>query len=77
MITVCPDKISKLAVKKIVSPALFGFLALAAQMMGPVAYLYAQGDTISLQAKVSVKSIYCVSITMNGLSKKKVHIHDK
>ncbi len=74
---VSPGKITKLAVKKIVFPALFGLVALAPQMMGPVPSLYAQGGTVSLQAKVVDKSIYCVSLNMNGLAQKKVHIHQK
>jgi hypothetical protein len=77
MNTVSPGKIGKLAVKKIVFPALFGLVALAPQMMGPVPSLYAQGGTVSLQAKVVDQSIYCVSLGMNSLSQKKVHIHQK
>jgi hypothetical protein len=77
MDTASPGKISKLAVKKMVFPALFGLVGLATQMMSPVPSLYAQGGTVSLQAKVVDQSIYCVSLSMNSLSQKKVHIHQK
>jgi len=70
------SKIRKLAVKKIVFPTLFGLVALATQMMGPVAYLYAQGGTISLSANVQSPSIICVSVKMkDGTSQQHPHIH--
>ncbi len=85
MDTASPGKISKLAVKKMVFPALFGLVGLATQMISPVTYLYAQGGTVSLQAKVVDQSIYCVSLSMKDPSQenaqenaqKKVHIHQK
>lgn len=73
---VSPGKTRKLAAKKIVFPALFGLIALASQMMGPVAYLYAKGGgTVSLNADVISSSIYCVSMKINGSSQRHPHIH--
>lgn len=81
MNTVCPGKIRKLAVKKIVFPALLGLVVLAIQMVSPVAYLFAQGTqgakgTVTLIASVKSKSIICMSLTIKGSSLQHPHIHN-
>ncbi|HEY4036821.1 MAG TPA: hypothetical protein VGL94_22920 [Ktedonobacteraceae bacterium] len=69
-------KIRKLAIKKVVFPALFGLVALAAQMIAPAAYLYAKGSgTVTLSADVQSSSIICVSININGNNPHHPHIH--
>ena len=76
MKNVCSGKIRKLAIKKVVFPALFGLVALAAQMIAPAAYLYAKGSgTVSLSADVQSSSIICVSININGSNQHHPHIH--
>jgi len=81
MNTVSLGKLRKLAIRKMVFPALFGLVALAAQMIAPVAYLYAQGTqgargTVTLIANVKSKSIICMSLTINGSSLQHPHIHN-